>query len=275
MKYLGRIEDSADATNKGYVDGGLNGKVSTSDYAPVTKISDMTQAVGKDADGLLWTEPGVEINLGISGASVGDIIKVGAVDENGAPTEWENYDLNELVYDSNFVHLFNDLELLADVSITEDVSKILVNTDMDGNPFNCSVIKIDGYVIGGADVTTNSSFSIRSSPANMANNASIVGSFPNSLRSSRWRIGGVLAVQNFGFDSSYTSGDACIMRTINSFSCIGTYTEGTKRIDRVEGSGVRNKYIVNFQLETSLTFGAGTEFKLYGKRVKENFDADI
>lgn len=33
----------------------LDGKVSTSDYAPVAKTSDMTQPVGKDANGQLWT----------------------------------------------------------------------------------------------------------------------------------------------------------------------------------------------------------------------------
>lgn len=33
----------------------LNGKVSTADYAPVAKTADMTQAVGKDANGQLWT----------------------------------------------------------------------------------------------------------------------------------------------------------------------------------------------------------------------------
>lgn len=34
------------------------GKVSTADYAPVTKTGDMTQQVGKDAEGKLWTAPG-------------------------------------------------------------------------------------------------------------------------------------------------------------------------------------------------------------------------
>lgn len=56
MKYLGRIEDSKDATNKGYVDSGLSSKVPASDYNPVAKTSDMTQPVGKDANGQLWTE---------------------------------------------------------------------------------------------------------------------------------------------------------------------------------------------------------------------------
>ena len=32
-------------------------KVNTSDYAPATKTSEMTQSVGKDSNGKLWTTP--------------------------------------------------------------------------------------------------------------------------------------------------------------------------------------------------------------------------
>ena len=68
MKYLGRVEYSKDATNKGYVDGGLASKVSTSDYSPVAKTSGMTQAVGKDANGQLWAESGV-ITVTVTGTT--------------------------------------------------------------------------------------------------------------------------------------------------------------------------------------------------------------
>lgn len=66
----------------------LDGKVSTADYAPVAKTAAMTQEIGKDANGQLWTEPGVEINLGITGAAVGQVATVSAVDGNGNPTAW-------------------------------------------------------------------------------------------------------------------------------------------------------------------------------------------
>lgn len=62
---------------------------------PVAKTASMTQEVGVDASGALYTEPGsggggsTDISLGITGAAVGEVPKVSAVNENGAPTAWE------------------------------------------------------------------------------------------------------------------------------------------------------------------------------------------
>ena len=62
---------------------------------PVAKTASMTQEVGVDASGALYTEPGsggggsTDISLGITGASAGKIPKVKAVDAEGKPTEWE------------------------------------------------------------------------------------------------------------------------------------------------------------------------------------------
>lgn len=48
-----------------------------------------TQPVRKGTDGKLYTAPGVGTSIGITGASAGQIPKVKAVDESGAPTEWK------------------------------------------------------------------------------------------------------------------------------------------------------------------------------------------
>lgn len=48
---------STDLVESGAVYTGLSGKVDIVDYAPESKTSDMTQAVGKDASGKLWTTP--------------------------------------------------------------------------------------------------------------------------------------------------------------------------------------------------------------------------
>ena len=59
---------------------------------PVAKTASMTQEVGVDASGALYTEPGsggggsTDISLGITGAATGEFPKVSAVNENGAPT---------------------------------------------------------------------------------------------------------------------------------------------------------------------------------------------
>lgn len=48
-----------------------------------------TQPVRKGTDGKLYTAPGGDTSIGITGASAGQIPKVKAVDESGAPTEWK------------------------------------------------------------------------------------------------------------------------------------------------------------------------------------------
>ncbi len=61
---------------------------------PVAKTNDMTQSVGLDAEtGELWTKPGEADNaLGITSASVGQLVQVQEVDENGKPTKWKAVD---------------------------------------------------------------------------------------------------------------------------------------------------------------------------------------
>lgn len=59
---------------------------------PLAKTDAMTQGVGVDDEGALWTAAGsggTDISLGLTSAQVGQIIKVKAVDENGKPTQWE------------------------------------------------------------------------------------------------------------------------------------------------------------------------------------------
>lgn len=68
---------------------------------PVTKTASMTQEVGVDASGALYTEPGsggggsTDISLGITGAAAGKIPKIKAVDAEGKPTEWEAAEMPE------------------------------------------------------------------------------------------------------------------------------------------------------------------------------------
>lgn len=69
---------------------------------PVTKTASMTQEVGVDASGALYTEPGsggggsTDISLGITGAAAGEFPKVSGVNENGVPTSWETAEGEEV-----------------------------------------------------------------------------------------------------------------------------------------------------------------------------------
>lgn len=58
---------------------------------PEYKTSAMTSPVGVDADGKLWSKANTSLN--ITGATVGQIAKITAVDDSGKPTAWEAVDM--------------------------------------------------------------------------------------------------------------------------------------------------------------------------------------
>lgn len=60
---------------------------------------------------------GTDISLGLTSASVGQIIKVKAVDESGKPTAWEAADMSEGG---------ETWEKISDVSLTQDVSSYIL-----------------------------------------------------------------------------------------------------------------------------------------------------
>ena len=69
-------------------------KVPKTDYAPELKTDIMTQPVGKDSEGKLWTIPGSGgSGIAVTGATLGQTVKIAAVDNNGVPTAWEAVDL--------------------------------------------------------------------------------------------------------------------------------------------------------------------------------------
>lgn len=56
---------------------------------PIETNTDLIAEVQAMVDGLPEAGGGTDISLGVTGAAVGDIVKVKAVDANGEPTEWE------------------------------------------------------------------------------------------------------------------------------------------------------------------------------------------
>lgn len=70
-----------------------------------------------------------DTTLGITGAAVGQIAKITAVDSDGKPTAWEPVDMASGGGG-------NALRLIVDATTTEDVKTILLTEDMDGNPMS-------------------------------------------------------------------------------------------------------------------------------------------
>ena len=78
-----------------------------------------------------------DISLGITGATVGQIIKIATVDENGAPTSWQVDSAISGIYGSQFY--------LYDVSPSSVGEKLLANSSLTCVPSTNSVARQDDY----------------------------------------------------------------------------------------------------------------------------------
>lgn len=98
---------------------------------PTAESTDTQAASAKAVWNMLGSGgTGIDISLGVTGASVGDIIKVKAVDENGKPTAWEAAQMP-------------GMRLIKSITIEEAVSSIAsFNTDDNGQPFDLTVIRV-------------------------------------------------------------------------------------------------------------------------------------
>ncbi len=113
---------------------------------------------------------GTDISLGLTSATVGQTIKVKAIDESGKPTAWEAADMPSGGGGEDF-------ELIRAISITESINEISISTDENGNSFSLKGVFIFcsdsiGY---GLDYKTIS----------YSDNNGIPLSIPNALNSHR------------------------------------------------------------------------------------------
>lgn len=89
---------------------------------------------------------GTDISLGLTSASVGQIIKVKAIDESGKPTAWEAADMPTGE---------EDFELIFSDTITEDAKDFVRTVDKDGNPFELKEAVVIVYTVPFETSTNN------------------------------------------------------------------------------------------------------------------------
>lgn len=93
--------------------------------APLSFPAGMAEAVRNIQSG------GTDISLGLTAATVGQTIKVKAVDTDGKPTEWEAVDGVDI------------WEIIADYTAAEAASWLNINKDANGNAFSLRKVKIE------------------------------------------------------------------------------------------------------------------------------------
>lgn len=92
---------------------------------------------------------GTDLSLGVTGATVGQIAKITAVDASGKPTAWKPVDMP-----SGGGETWEEIRTLE---ISEDIVKTTISTDNDGAPFSLKKIYIEIKVVPptNTDITYN------------------------------------------------------------------------------------------------------------------------
>lgn len=141
---------------------------------PVTATSDMTQDVGVDANGKLFTKPGEGgVDLAMTGAEVGQIAKITAVDASGVPTAWEPVDMPSGGGGDDVWELMATVDMVQDatyaqVSLPAPVKKLLV------------------YSANGNALLTATNIMIRLATGSKAYNNEYFGSSPDTANNGTW-----------------------------------------------------------------------------------------
>ena len=94
---------------------------------------------------------GTDTSLGVTGAEVGQIVKIKAVDENGIPTEWEAADAAS-GGDSAEIDISREPDLILEVS--ESVVSLSIS-EINGQPINATEMVVLWEHPGGATYTPN------------------------------------------------------------------------------------------------------------------------
>ena len=92
-------------------------------------------------DAIIALESNGGVGMDITGATVGQIAKIAAVDADGKPTAWEAVDIPASGSGEE------DFELIFMDTVTEDVNEFNRNVDKDGNPFELKEAVVIVYTV--------------------------------------------------------------------------------------------------------------------------------
>ncbi len=134
------IKDKTGTTSANVMNGaqGPKGDSYTLTTADKSEIAEAVVAGGVQAE--LGDEP---VSLGITGAQIGQIAKITAVDADGKPTKWEPVDM---AGGGGSPVVSSDWALLADITLAEDSAIIKIDKTSAGDSFSIRELAIFGEV---------------------------------------------------------------------------------------------------------------------------------
>lgn len=103
-------------------------------------------------DSIIALESNGGVGMGITGATVGQIAKISAVDASGKPTAWSPVDMPSGGGESN------TFGKVVEMTTIEDAAVISISTDKNGNPLSMSEFYVAITTARNSAATANSNF---------------------------------------------------------------------------------------------------------------------
>lgn len=209
-------------------------------------------------EGALWWDTDAEDESGsggiaVSGATVGQTVKIAAVDENGVPTAWEAVDFpsggSEEVW-----------EEIAKVTLAEDVGRIDISEDLNGQPFQLKKATVIMVLRGN---TSGSTGWINLKITDGKTTCDMSGNLPSGFAYTegkdllyKWRAEIECRETETFATYALSQNNSSYTYKLNQFFVATSTFSGTQLSDIKEF-----KYICN-----GLSLGANTEIHIYGVR---------
>lgn len=247
------LTQSGKAADAKAVGDALAEKQPKGDYLTQNELPDMTAYRTAEAQDVI--DAGKQDVLIQSGATVGQIAKITAVDDTGKPTAWEAVDLPSGGGGGEW-RLINTFTIE-----TEDLAKVYFNTDLYGNPFELRELWIVG---NGKNATTHSgstSVYIFTRLGDGTTGNTIQSSYPIRFNSNNMPYQRGFAVWfELLTETAYRSWSTAFTNQLNINNPAPMFTAGfaDKEIDAI-------REIAIFPGTGSVLYGVGTVISIYGR----------
>jgi hypothetical protein len=185
---------------------------------------------------------GGDVDLGVTGATVGQTVKISAVDEKGVPTAWESVDFPSGGGGGSGGDVWEEI---LDITLSEDTSTVTLSQDKNGNAFSLKKVFMTFIPAYNSEKKTSKNFRA----------VCEAGHIDADLNETRTQsvlayIDEVQVIQSTHYDSITGSFD--------------TYSIKTHQVSRNN----MTVPITNFRMEyPNVTYYAGTKITVWGVRV--------
>ena len=275
---LGNVDNTSDANKpiSTATQTALNGKLDKTAVVDVTADAIKGQAAdAKSVYNVIQALPtGTDISLGLTAATVGQTVKVKAVDTDGKPTAWEAVDMP-----SGGERTF---EKVVEMTTAEDVAVISIGTDKNRNPLSMSEFYVAITTARNNAATANNKFNCNVLPDTVPSYIRINSAIKSMPMFQDvycyvmhykvvggmifYEYAGKLRTSNSLNVAKYLENEKALSIIVNSGETIGflSPSDASNGESKIDSAG--KMYCITFDANsTECIFGAGTRVEVWAK----------